>query len=159
MKWITRLLVLGLMAAGVVFVGGRFSDGPIGFFSGGPLKTGELMTARTIDWRFATDVGTLEMQLVNPPRSRTLWLLVHGEQLYIPCGLPNFTLWKQWPHEAMEDNRAIIRLDGKRYERRLERVTQPQMWSILADATAEKYGSSGEFDQESLWFFRVAPRL
>ena len=47
MKWITRLLVLGVMAAGVVFVGGRFSDGPIGFFSGGPLKTGELMTART----------------------------------------------------------------------------------------------------------------
>lgn len=159
MRWIVRLLGLLALAAFVVFIAGRFSDGPIGFFSGGPLRHGELQTQRSVDWSFAKDIGTLEMQLVDPPRSRTLWLVVQGKQLYIPCGMPNFTLWKQWPHEAMSDSNSIVRIDGKRYERRLERVTQPQMWKILAGLVDEKYGTGTDFDENSLWFFRVAPRL
>jgi hypothetical protein len=159
MRWIGRLIALLGLVAIVVFIGGRFSDGPIGFFSGGPLHAGELQTERSVNWGFASDFRTLEMQLVDPPRSRTLWMLVEGGQLYIPCGVPNFTLWKQWPHEAMTDGTAIVRVDGKRYERRLERVTQPQMWKILAARVDEKYAAGTDFDENSLWFFRVAPRL
>ena len=28
-------------------------------------------------------------------------------------------LWKRWPVQAARDGRAVLRIDGKRYERRL----------------------------------------
>ncbi len=158
MKWIVRILALLGLVGAVLWVGGRVSDGPIGFFSGGSLKAGDLVTEANIDWSFAKHTQTLEMQLLEPPRSRTLWLLVHRGQLYVPCGVPNFTLWKQWPHEAMQDGRAIIRVDGKRYERSLERVTSPDLFITLRDGVGSKYGGADDLDQESLWFFRLAPR-
>ena len=129
----------------------------MGFFSGGPLRAGELVSKRNVDWSFAQSINTLELQLLEPPRSRTLWLVVHGGQLYVPCGAPNFTLWKQWPHEAMQDGRAIIRIEGKRYERTLERVTKDRLWEQLAGLVADKYDQGGDFDQDLLWFFRLAP--
>jgi hypothetical protein len=155
MRWI---LGMAALVGAVVWIGGRFTDGPMGFVSGGPLRAGELVSKRSVDWDFATSIPTLELQLVDPPRSRTLWLIVHGDQLYVPCGLPSFRLWKQWPHEAMEDGRAIIRIEAERYERRLERVTHDALWGALAERVAEKYGQGGDLDQDTLWFFRLASR-
>ena len=40
------------------------------------------------DWRFAADVPEIELQLVAPPRSRTTWVLVREDQLYVPCAWP-----------------------------------------------------------------------
>lgn len=158
MRWLGRLLGVAALSCSVLWIAGRFTDGPLGFFSGGPLRAGELVGKRNVDWDFATATDTLELQLLEPPRSRTLWLIVHGGQLYVPCGLPSFRLWKQWPHEAMEDGRAIIRIDGKRYERQLKRVTRDALWRILTGRLREKYGSGGDLDPDTLWFFRLAPR-
>lgn len=158
MRWIGRLLgVVALMSA-VIWIAGRFTDGPLGFFSGGPLRGGELVAERNVEWAFAESMDTLELQLLQPPRSRTLWLLVYGGQLYVPCGLPSLRLWKQWPHQAMKDGRAIIRVDGKRYERKLERVTRDALWRRLADLLQEKYGQGSDLSPDTLWFFRVTSR-
>jgi hypothetical protein len=124
-----------------VFAYGRVSDGPVGFFSGGPLESGEFVDGQ-VDWRFATDVPTIEFQLLEPPRSRTVWVIVEDGQAYIPCGLPNFTLWKQWPHEALEDGRAILRIDGQRYRVQLRKMEDPALISSLLRNVGEKYDLS-----------------
>ena len=153
----------GLLAAAllVLFVYGRFSDGPMGFFSGGPLVRGEKITTAVPDWSFATDVQNIEFQLLEPPRSRTVWVVVEDGKAYIPCGIPNFRLWKQWPHEALEDGRALLRIDGKLYPRQLVKVEDMSLIASLGEKVGQKYGlpSGGdEPDPDAVWFFRLDPR-
>jgi len=142
-----------------IFVYGRFSDGPVGFFSGGPFESGELVVGE-VDWRFATDVSTIELQLLEPPRSRTVWIVVEDGHAYIPCGLPNFTLWKQWPHEAVEDGQAMIRIDGKRYPVQLGKIEDKTLISSLLQRVGRKYDlSPGENpDPDAVWFFHITKR-
>jgi hypothetical protein len=101
------------------------ADGPIAIIPGGPLEAGELVVGPEPDWSFARDVQEMEFQLVEPPISRTIWLQVVDGKLYVVSGYMNSTigrLWKQWPTQAVRDGRAVIRIDGKRYERQLVRI-------------------------------------
>jgi hypothetical protein len=153
----TAVVIAALLLG--VFAYGRVSDGPVGFFSGGPLESGELV-AGDVDWRFVMDVPTIEFQLLEPPRSRTVWIVVHEEHAYIPCGIPNFTLWKQWPHEAVKDGRGMLRIDGKRYPVQLEKLDDRALISSLLQVVGRKYDMSpGENPEpDSVWFFRVETR-
>ena len=113
------------------------------------------------DWSFATDVQNIEFQLLEPPRSRTVWIVVEDGKAYIPCGIPNFRLWKQWPHEALEDGRALLRIDGKLYPRQLVKVKDMSLIASLGEKVGHKYGLSpgdGEPDPDAVWFFRLDPR-
>lgn len=161
---VLRWLGIGLAAIVgvlvVVGVGARFADGPIGILAGGPLRSGELVTERDIDWTFAKDINTIEFALVEPPRSRTVWVVVHDQQLYVPCGFLDVPLWKQWPHEVAADGRAVLRIDGKRYERQAVRVTDPELLPTLGQLVARKYlgGNPSPEGTGSTWFFRFDPR-
>ncbi len=163
MKVVLRILgaLVGIvvLAVLVIFVAGRFSDGPMGFFSGGAFTSGDVVASPS-DWAFATDTDTIQMQLLEPPRSRTVWVVVDDGKAYIPCGVPNFRLWKQWPHEAVADGRAEIRIDGKRYPVTLSKTDDPAAFDRLLAKVGEKYGGlpPGEVDQDSVWFFRLDPR-
>ncbi|MDD9852582.1 MAG: hypothetical protein OXU78_01330, partial [Deltaproteobacteria bacterium] len=99
-------------------------------------------------------------QLVEPLRSRTVWLVVNEGALYIPCGFLNWPLWKQWPYEALEDGRAVLRLQGKRYEVQAQRVESADKYQTIMRLVAQKYaqGRSMEADNRSVWFFRLDPR-
>ena len=172
MKIFLRILggVVGAVAALllVVFIYGRFSDGPVGFFSGGPVTSGERVTMPVPDWSFATDVQTIDFQLIEPPRSRTVWIVVEDGTAYIPCGVPNFTLWKKWPHEALRDGRALLRIDGKLYPRQLVKVDDMTLVASLLKKVGDKYSLSpgaedpdpgaGDPDPDAVWFFRLDPR-
>lgn len=163
MKIVLRILggLVGLVAVVAlgVFVAGRFSDGPIGFFSGGPFTSGERVEA-VQDWGFAADANTVELQLLEPPRSRTVWIVVDDGVGYIPCGVPNFRLWKHWPHEAVADGRGEVRLEGRRYPVRLEKTEGRELFDRLLAKVDEKYGGvpGGEVDEDAVWFFRLEPR-
>jgi hypothetical protein len=163
MKVVLRILagIVGLVVVALlaVFVYGRFSDGPVGFFSGGPLESGPIVEAPVADWHFAKDVRTIEFQLVEPPRSRTTWIVVDGQQAYIPCGVPNFRLWKKWPHEAMQDGRAVLRIEGKRYPVQLTRVDDRGRVEALTKIVGDKYdvGLPGE-GPDTVWFFEITSR-
>ena len=90
MKVILRI-VLGLLAAlvlliVVVIVGARFADGPVAIVAGGPFTSGELVTGPEPDWSLVGDTKEVEFQLVEPPRSRTTWILEHEGKIYIPSG-------------------------------------------------------------------------
>jgi hypothetical protein len=156
---------LGLLAlvalAGVTVVGvlARFGDGPLGLLPGGPLRKGELSSAEGVDWSFAEGIREVELQLLAPPRSRTTWIVVHGGQLYIPCGFLRVPLWKQWPHEALRDGRGLLRVGGKRYPVQLVKVADPEIYARVIQRVAHKYGFEGEqADPAQVWIFRLDPR-
>jgi len=167
-KWlgggIAALVLLLVVAVAVRGMVARSGDGPSGLFPGGPLEAGELVTTEP-DWTFARDIMELELQLVDPPQSRTVWLEVYDGKLYIVSGYMNSIigkLWKKWPAMAMEDGRAVIRIDGKRYERQLVRILDdaPLLEGIAAEVE-RKYGAplSAEMAASGdAWFFALEPR-
>jgi hypothetical protein len=166
LKWLAGLVGVVVLAIVVIVVGARFGDGPRAILPGGELTSGEIFTGPEPDWTFARDIPEMELQLVEPTVSRTIWLQVHDKKLYVVSGYMNSAvgkLWKQWPAQAVEDGRAVIRIDGKRYERQLVRITDdlPVLEGIAAE-TNRKYGASLEADMAAsgdAWFFAVGPRM
>ena len=158
-RWIAIGLV-GLVGLGLcVAVAARLSDGPIGPFPGGRLVAGELVTAEPADWSFAAEARSIELELLaGTPRSRTTWVAVVDGLLYVPCGFP---AWKTWPHEALRDGRAVLRIDGRRYERQAVRETDPARVRRLGAEVQRKY-AAGDAEAavagEKVWFFRMDPR-
>jgi hypothetical protein len=163
------LLVIGVLVLIPVFalaalaVSTRLSDGPSVIFAGGPLVAGEMVTGPEPDWSFVRGVRVFELQLLNPPRSRTLWIVEHEGKLYLNSnymGGLRERLWKRWPAQAERDGRAIMRIDGKRYERTLMRIkTGPIVEGVTAEFT-RKYGvemTPAEVEAEELWLFEMAP--
>lgn len=157
LRWLA--LALGGVAAilGLVALTARLSDGPIGPFQGGALVAGALVDKAIADWGFLESVGQIEMQLLDPPRSRTTWVVVEGGRAFIPCGLPNFRLLKQWPHQALEDGRALIRHEGRRYAVRLVKTEDPALEAALGERVSAKYGTPAGEGPE-VWFFELHPR-
>ena len=157
------LLMLAVGAAALLGMA-RFSDGPLEIIAGGPLTGGELVSGPEPDWSWIREVTTVEFQLLEPPRSRTTWILEHDGRIFIPCGYMNSTwgrIWKRWPIEAEQDGRAILRVDGKRYSRQLVRVRDPDLASFLVAELNRKYGSKATAETVaagSLWLFELTPR-
>jgi hypothetical protein len=165
LKWLLRAIVVAVLLVVALAIGARFGDGPIAIIPGGALQAGELVTGPEPDWTFARDIGEMEFQLVEPPQSRTIWLVVHDKKLYAVSGYMNSAvgkLWKKWPAQALEDGRAVIRIDGKRYERQLVRILddRPTLEAIAAEIE-RKYGAPLRADMAATgdaWFFAMEPR-
>lgn len=160
------LLVLLLVVLGGLLVGARFSDGPIAIIAGGPFRSGELVSGPEPDWSFVRDVREVEFQLLDPPRSRTTWILHHDGKAYIPSGYMTSwwgRLWKRWPLEAEKDPRILLRIGDAIYERQLVRIQDgPSVAPLLAELS-RKYAGDRDIPVEavtsgSLWLFELAPR-
>jgi hypothetical protein len=155
-----------LLAIAAVAVAARFQDGPLAIFAGGPFTSGELVRGPEPDWSFVRDVREVEFQLLEPPRSRTTWILDHAGKAYIPCGYMTSwwgRLWKRWPHEAAKDPRILLRIDGRLYERRLVRIEDGPALEPLLAQLGRKYAGGREVPIElvrsgSLWIYELAPR-
>ncbi len=160
-------LVLAITAAvAAALIGARFADGPLEIIAGGPFTTGELQTTAPADWSFVQDVETIEFQSLEPPRSRTVWVLTHEGRLFIPCGYMDSTwgrIWKQWPIEAERDGRIITRIDGKLYNQNLVRIQEgPELPPLVAELS-RKYMGGQPIPVEAvtsgmLWLFELTPR-
>jgi hypothetical protein len=155
-----------VLIVGVVLVSARFADGPVAIIAGGPFSSGELVTGPEPDWSFVHDTREVEFQLLDPARSRTTWIVEHEGRIYIPSGYMTTTwgkLWKQWPLEAMEDGRAILRVGDKLYERTLVRVADGPLLAPLTAELSRKYAGGQTIGPEAvtsgyLWLFELAPR-
>ena len=154
LRWLGVALAVLLAVVASVAIAARLSDGPIGPFPGGPLVAGERIDGPVSDWAFVDPVEEIELQLLNPPRSRTTWILAHEGRAYIPCGYPNVRLWKQWPHQAMADGRAVIRVGGARYRVDLARIEEPGIAGALTDVMQAKYPAGAGYEGE-IWFFQL----
>ena len=70
-------------------------------------------------------------------------------------------LWKRWPRQAERDGRAVLRIDGKRYERRLRRIESGPILEGITASIADKYAYdiSRELVQAGdIWLFEAAAR-
>ena len=161
---IAVLILIPVFALGALAVSARFSDGPSVIFSGGPLVAGELVTGPEPDWSFVRDVRTFELQLLNPPRSRTLWIVEHDGKLYLNSnymGGLRERLWKRWPAQAERAGRAIMRIEGKKYERALVRIKTGAIVEAITAEFTRKYGvvmTPDEVQENELWLFEIGPR-
>jgi hypothetical protein len=159
------VLAVLLVAIAGLAIAARFHDGPIAIFAGGPFESGELVTGPEPDWSFVREVREVEFQLLDPPRSRTTWILDHAGKAYIPCGYMTTwwgRIWKRWPHEAAEDPRVLLRIDGKLYERRLVRIEDGPVVAPLLAELGRKYAGGRDVPMEaltsgSLWLYELAP--
>jgi len=165
LKIIGGLLGLIVLIVAGTLVAARFSDGPMEIVAGGPFTSGELVTEEP-DWSFVKDYNTVEFQLLDPAASRTTWIAEHEGRIYIPSGYMTTwwgKIWKQWPLQAEKDGRAILRVDGKLYERQLVRVMDgPAIEPVMAEL-GRKYGGGDPLPMEAftsgyLWIFELAPR-
>jgi hypothetical protein len=185
------IILIVVLVAGALF-SLRWSDGPVGPLAGGELRDGALVTSANIDWAKILDreaektpgeAPQIELQLVNPQASRITGVLMYDGDLYVPCDLgfiwnrfpPSTTrrilhtiyIVKRWHKDAQSDGRAVLRIDGKRYERQLVRITDPQQVAALKSSVnegladldlAEALGAAPKDGPNDIWFFRVDPR-
>lgn len=164
-------IVVGIVAAVVIavaalLVGARFADGPLAIVAGGPFETGTLETGPEPDWSFVDEIAEVEFQLLEPPRSRTTWILQHEGKAYIPSGYMTTwwgRIWKQWPIEAQKDPRILLRIGDRIWERKLVRVREGPMIAPLLAQLGNKYLGGNEVPPEAvtsdyLWIFELAPR-
>ena len=165
LKIVGSLAGLIVIVVAVTLIAARFSDGPMEIVAGGAFTSGEQATTEP-DWSFAKDLGTVEFQLLDPVASRKTWLAVIDGRVFIPSGYMTTwwgKIWKQWPIQAEKDGRAILRVDGKLYDRQLVRIMGgDEIDPILAELT-RKYAGGGEipreaFDSGYMWIFELTPR-
>lgn len=164
MRIIVVVIVIAALGVAALVMVARFSDGPIAIVAGGPFRSGELHQGPEPDWSFVRDLDTVEFQLLDPPRSRTTWILLHEGRIYIPSGYMTTAwgkLWKQWPPEAERDGRAILRIGGSLYHRQLVRVGDSERVAALVAELNRKYGAGATpaaVGSGYLWLFELQPR-
>ena len=158
------LLLIPVVAIGTLLVASGYADGASPLFGGGELVGGELVTGREPDWTFAHDLPTIELQLLDPPRSRVIWIIEHEGKPYVVSGYMGSTigrLWKRWPAQAERDGRAIVRIAGRRYERTLKRIKAGPVVEGVAAELRRKYrypGTAADIEAGTTWLFELAPR-
>ena len=159
--WVLLVLVTAIATAAIKQ---RFADGPNRVFSGGALVSGDLYQGPEPDWQFVNKVPTIELQLLEPEQSRRIWTASVDGKIYVWSGYMNSLvgkLWKSWPSQAERDGRAVIRIDGVRYERQLMRIESGAGLDELTALMNEKYSSQATpaaIDAGDLWMFEAAPR-
>jgi hypothetical protein len=70
-------------------------------------------------------------------------------------------VWKRWPLQAERDGRAMMRIDGKRYERQLVRIKSGPILDGISAAIRNKYPSQttrATVEAGETWLFEAAPR-
>lgn len=158
------LLLIPITAVATAAAKQRFADGPNRVFSGGALVAGEMHTGTEPDWRFVREIPTIEMQLLNPAQSRRIWIAEHDEKIYLWSGYMGSTvgkIWKRWPVQAERDGRAILRINGVRYERKLNRIESGEVLEGISAAITAKYPSQttrAAVEAGNVWVFEAAPR-
>ena len=103
MKIVRRLLVvvgvlflIPIVAVGASLFTSGLSDGASPVFGGGPLVASELVTGPEPDWSFVRDIPTIELQLLDPPRSRVIWIAEHEGKVYVVSGYMGSTIGRLW---------------------------------------------------------------
>ncbi len=165
LKWVGITAGVLALAIGLLLFSMRFHDGPLEILSGGSFKTGELATVPA-DWSFLTDRSTLEFQTLEPAQSRTVWLAVHDRRLFLVSGYMTTgygAIWKQWPHYIENDDRIILRIDGKLYEQRLQRIMRGAEVIPVLSEFSRKYGAGDAASDEAVssgytWMYEVVSR-
>lgn len=167
------LLLIPAVAMATLRFENRNDDGPSILFPGGELVSGNLYSGPEPDWDFTSDIQTIELELEDTGSSRIIWILNADGKAYVVSGYMDTwlgRLWKDWAVVADEGSgEAVVRIDGTRYERQLQRIHSGDELDGVAASILRKY-AGGNVTPESIareranieagstWAFRLAPR-
>ncbi|MFN3236322.1 MAG: hypothetical protein ACE37D_04605 [Pseudomonadales bacterium] len=164
-KWLLAVIAIIVVAFAALLFAMRFHDGPVEIFSGGPFKRGEIYSGPEPDWNQFKDRATVQLQSLEPPRSRTLWLVVVDDRIFVPSAYMNTKfgkIWKQWPRHAVKDGRALLRIDDTIYPRMMERLEPDhELVPDIVEALNNKYPGDltmANVTSNDAWIFELTPR-
>lgn len=85
------------------------------------------------------------MEIVGAESSRTLWFSVHEGIPYVACDLDCFDgMLSRWPQQIEQDDRVVIRIDGKRIDGRLTHVPHGSAeYAAVRAGRLKKYSGEG----------------
>jgi hypothetical protein len=146
-------LFLVLVVAGTA-VASRFADGPlVEFLPGGPLVSGDWVEEEPPDWGFVANESVIELE--SDGKSRKVYVLTIDGKAYIPASL-SFPPFKKWHKRALDEPAAVVRINGKRYARRLQKIDDAELEARLGEQVRSKYGGPPS-KGAGAWFFRLDP--
>lgn len=164
LQMVGLLVLIPAVALATLWLEHRGADGPSILFPGGALVSGPLHQGPEPDWAFTDQVGTIELQLFDPSSSRRVWVVEVDGRLFVPSGYMTSALgriWKHWAfHADSGDGRAMVRIDGVRYPRRLLRVREGDVLDRIGAKMAAKYRapvSRADVEAGNTWIFELAP--
>ena len=145
-----RPALLWIAACAVLTLG---CNGPFVVFPGGALA-GEA-TATLPDWP-AGEYGTAQLE-TNPgePYSVNIAYTVLEDGLYINAGDTE----TRWVKNMIADPDVRLQVDGVLYEARAERVNDPDVLDVFADAwTSQSMFRRDPRELEQVWLYRIVER-
>ena len=169
-KTVLKVIVILMVLGALSMLASTRLDGPRGLLAGGPFQSGaEAMSPA--DWSFLEGQDTLEFQTEAPERSRTVWLVVHDNRLFLVSGYMNTfvgKLWKKWPFHIEANPNVLIRDQGKIFEQRLNRLREGATSVAVMQKFSDKYGLAAETPSDKAvlamlaagdtWLFEVVAR-
>lgn len=156
MKWLARIGIgLAVLAVGgfLFALAVRFHAGPIGPFPGGAMD-GPVTKDALVDWSFAADLDSIALQTSNPPRSRTVWFVLHEGALYVPSGM---AASKTWPQKVAEDPVVLLGIESDLYIRTALKVSDPAERATTWALVSQKYGVPDGNEDPRNWMYRMDP--
>lgn len=138
--------------------------GPLGPIPGGRLS-GEIGSDRIVDWRFASEDMTAELETrPSEPHSVHTWFVALGPDLYVPTSMilgPKDPAQRSWVSHVREDPAVRIRLEGRVFERVARRVEDPAEYDRARGALEAKYEieESQRDPDRVIWIFRLDPKV
>ena len=154
LKALGVLLAIAVLGAGLAWL---FRSDPILMISGRTLSGEEF--AYPADWGFSESQPTIAVETrPEDPHSVTTLCFLHAGELYVPAQGGS---GKRWTQYVLDDPRVRLKIDGKIFPARAERVLSSDIGSFLESIQA-KYPALTERSPEALppdiWLFRIGPR-
>lgn len=147
--WVSRIALIALVLL-ALFFGLSFllsrADGPVFIFTGGPFRSGEEVELTDLDWGSLDELHELEMEIVGSGNSLTLWFSVHEGLPYVACDLDCVGgMLTRWPQQVDQDQRVVLRIEGKRANGQLVHVLHDTAeYSLARAGRSQKYaGDAG----------------
>lgn len=158
--WKRVLRLLGIAVLVVAIVAGFawiFRGDPLWMVSGRTLSGSEFPYPD--NWDFTLEHFTVAVETrPEDPHSVTTISFVHEGELYVPAQSGST---KQWPQYVLADPRVRIKVEGKIYSARAERVL-PLELEDYRESLVKKFPAMADRKVEDLppdvWLFRIGPR-
>ena len=134
--------------------------GPLGPIPGGRLRGDSKPIPNS--WSSIADVETFQLE-TRPadPHSVNIWSGVVDGQLYIATSLilgTDVPEERDWVQHVLEDPRVRLRAEGRIFELRALRVTDPAEVERAKGALMQKYEVEADEHAAAAWIFRLEAR-
>ena len=120
--------------------------------------SGELVREPVPDWSFTDAIPEIAIETrtrYGVPHSVTIWCVAIDGELYVGASFPEFPKERRWVSNVRRDPRVRLKIAGRLYERRLERVLEPEASDRVNRTFGRKYDYDVDEDPDPVAYWRV----